>query len=262
MYIQFLLVTIMPAIPESPRPVLLEQLLRRDDLWRGHSRRFTAQPSVDTGHASLNGELLHKGWPLGALVEICQRGFQGEWQLFMPALLALHPGLIVLLNPPAEPFSQALLQAGMDLDRLVVINAPDKTRFLACFTELARTSGCGAILGWQPRDHFTYTEVRKCLLAASEGAGLPILFRPSAVQQQSSPAPLRLFSQVVPDGLEVTVFKQKGVLQRYQPRPLVLPLPPAWQGAPPYHVLDRQPHPDQKRGGVPGTDIVDIRESS
>jgi hypothetical protein len=244
----------MPTIPQAPESGSLEQLLRRGDLWRGHSsHHLAARIAVDTGYAALNSGLLNGGWPLGSLIEVCQQGFQGEWQLFMPALLSGesragesrpgNPGLIVLLNPPAEPFSQALIQAGLDLDRLVIVKATEKAPFLACFTELTRTVACDAVLAWQPRANLTYTELRKCLLSASEGAGLYILFRPSSVQQQSSPASLRLISQVVTGGLEVTVFKQKGMLQRQQARPVVLSRPDEWRGLPPYHGLDQKPHP-------------------
>lgn len=256
----------MPTNPQAPESASLEQLLRRDDIWRGHSRRFTPRVAVATGYAALNAGLLNEGWPLGSLIEVCQRGFQGEWQLFMPAFLSKEsgsnelgsgnsrsgnpdagpPGLIVLLNPPAEPFSQALIQAGLDLDRLVIVEATEKAPFLACFTELARTAACDAVLAWQPKGNLTYTELRKCLLSASDGAGLYVLFRPSSAQQQSSPASLRLFSQAVPGGLEVTVFKQKGMLQRQQARPIVLSRPDEWRGSPPYSLLDQDPVLDQK----------------
>ena len=232
----------MPSSEHYPGPSL-ERLLCRQDIWRGQSRRFKARAGLATGHLELDRELLHGGWPPGALTEICQRSFQGEWRLFTPALLSLKTGWIALLNPPGEPFSQALLQAGLDLDRLVVVEPAEKAHFLACFAELARTSECSALLAWQPGDRFTYTELRKCVLATSANAGLRVMFRPSAAQRQSSPAPLRLFSQNVPEGLELTVFKQKGLLQRRQSRPLVLPLPRSWQEYPPRHSPDRIPLP-------------------
>ncbi len=216
----------------------LEQLLLRDDMWMGHSQRFTTRSAVDTGYEELNAGLLNRGWPLGGLVEICQQGMQGEWQLFIPSLLEL-PGLIVLLNPPADPFCQAFIQAGIDLERLIVVAAPEKNHFIACFIELARAS-VGAVMAWQPKASLSYTELRKCLLAAFEGTGLSVMFRPSTAQQQSSPAGLRLFAQMIPTGLEITVFKQKGHLQMQQPHPIVLPLPEAWQAAPSYHSLNQK----------------------
>lgn len=224
--------------PELPTPMSLEQLLLRDDMWMGHSQRFTTRSAVDTGYEELNAGLLNRGWPLGGLVEICQQGMQGEWQLFIPSLLEL-PGLIVLLNPPADPFCQAFIQAGIDLERLIVVAAPEKNHFIACFIELARAS-VGAVMAWQPKASLSYTELRKCLLAASEGTGLSVMFRPSTAQQQSSPAGLRLFAQMIPTGLEITVFKQKGHLQMQQPHPIVLPLPEAWQAAPSYHSLNQK----------------------
>ncbi|MCK9563405.1 MAG: hypothetical protein M0R02_11890, partial [Bacteroidales bacterium] len=83
----------MPTIPPSPKSISLEEILRRDDTWRGRSHRFDARPALDTGHAALNSALLNEGWPLGSLTEVCQQGYQGEWQLFMPALLSGISGL-------------------------------------------------------------------------------------------------------------------------------------------------------------------------
>lgn len=203
----------------------------------GHSRRFTAGAALETGYENLNASLLNRGWPLESLVEVCQHGMQGEWQLFTPSLLQ-WPGFIVLLNPPAEPFSQAFIQAGIDLERLIVVTATEKNHFIACFVELSRAS-VGALLSWQPNESMTYTELRKCQLASAEGTGLSVMFRPASAQQQSSPATLRVYAQIVPTGLEITVFKQKGHLQTQQNRPIVLPLPDTWQPALPYHALDK-----------------------
>jgi protein ImuA len=222
---------------QKPSPSL-DQLLRRQDIWRGYARHYACEV-VDTGFDTLNQGLLNHGWPLGALIEVCQPGFQGEWQLFSPAIRANREGLLVLLNPPAEPFSQALIQAGIDLDQLVIVRATEKAHFLACFSELTRTADCATILAWQPKEHLSYTELRKCLLASSEGKGLYVLFRPATVQQQSSPATLRLFNRLLPNGLEVTIFKQKGLLPRHQIEPVTLSLPSAWRSCPPHHLLDQ-----------------------
>ena len=225
--------------PETPTTISLEQLLLREDTWLGHSQRFTTRAAVGTGYEALDSGLLNRGWPLSSLIEVCQQGMQGEWQLFTPALLDMS-GLVVLLNPPAAPFSQALIQAGMDLERLIIVAAPEKSHFITCFLELARAN-VDAVLAWQPEDSLSYTELRKCLLATSESTGLSVMFRPRNAQQQSSPAALRLFAQMIPAGLEITVFKQKGHLQIQQPRPIVLPLPQAWKAQLPYQSLTHKP---------------------
>ncbi len=227
--------------PDIAQPVSIEQLLLRGDTWLGHSQRFMQRDAVSSGHVELDKSLLNSGWPLKSLVEVCQAGMQGEWQLFTPALLKMS-GLIALLNPPADPFCQAFIQAGLDLERLIIVNATEKDQFIACFIELAR-AGVDAVVGWQPDENMTYTELRKCALAASEGAGLAVIFRPSDAQQQSSPASLRLFVHQIPTGLEITIFKQKGHLQTQQARPVVIGLPEQWQPALPYHELNRNKVP-------------------
>lgn len=223
---------------ENPAPVSLEQLLQRDDVWLGHSQRVTTRATLETGYEQLNERLLNRGWPLASLVEVCQQSMQGEWQLFTPALLKMS-GVVVLLNPPAVPFSQAFIQAGIDLDRLIVVAAAEKNDFISSFIECARAS-FGMVLAWQPNESMTYTELRKCQLAAADGTGMSVMFRPAFAQQQSSPAPLRVHAQMVPTGLEITLFKQKGHLQTKQSKPIILDLPEKWKPALPYHLLNQK----------------------
>jgi protein ImuA len=226
--------------PARHTDALLEQLLRRGDIWRGQSQSAAPQTALDTGHAPLNEALLHKGWPLATLVEIHQElAGQGEWLLLTPALRRLTAGYTVLLNPPALPFAAGLIQLGLDLDRLLVVQASSKPDFLAGFLELARSPICAALLAWQPKHNLSYTELRKCLLAANESRGLRLLFRPARVQQQSSPAVLRLATKLHSRALELHIFKQKGWLGAAASRPLQLPLPETWMPLAPYGQLDQ-----------------------
>lgn len=227
--------------PELPSPISIEQLLLRGDLWTGAPDTALSGGNrlvIGAGFDELDKVLLNQGWPLGCIIEICQQKMQAEWQLFTPALHELS-GLIVLLNPPQTPFCQALIQAGIDLERLVVVATSDKSHFIASFIELARAS-VGAIMAWQPNQNLSYTELRKCTLAAAEGNGLCVMFRPSATQQQSSPAALRIFARLASAGLELTIFKQKGFLQTHQPRPIFIALPTSWQPAVPYSSLNQK----------------------
>ncbi|RYY74741.1 MAG: diguanylate cyclase [Gammaproteobacteria bacterium] len=215
----------------------LEQLLHRSDIWRGDSRNFVARTSVDSGFPALNTVLLNEGWPTQALIEICQKGLhQQEWLLFSKVLTKTE-GYIVLLNPPAMPFCQALIQAGIDLDRVIVVQVTNKADFLASFVELARTESCEVLLAWQPKQSLTYTELRKCLLASNENTGLCVLIRPEAAYQQASPATLRLLIEIRSTDLYVQIFKQKGYLQHSEP--VSVSLPKAWKGFLPYHLLDQ-----------------------
>lgn len=228
--------------PTSTNRVILEQLLRRGDVWRGQSQRFVAQTTLDTGHSSLNEALLNKGWPLASLVEVCQPSVYGqsEWLLAAPALRNLSAGYTVLLNPPAMPFAPGLIQLGIDLDRLLIVQADKKADFLAAFVELARAEICVALLAWQPKQNLSYTELRKCLLASADGRGLAMLFRPATVRSQSSPASLRLFTQLNSQFLQIDIFKQKGWLGKDAAQTVHLPLPDIWMPVAAHAQLDQE----------------------
>lgn len=225
-----------PQNTDTPSSLALAQLLRRSDVWRGYSQQSVPRAALDTGYVALNGAFLHGGWPLGCLIEVCQQS-HSEWQLLTPALRGTHTGYIVLLNPPSTPFAQGFIQAGIDLDRVLVVQAEQKADFLASFTELARAQACEAILAWQPKQALSYTELRKCLLAAADGCGLYVLFRDESNQKQSSPAVLRLSTNLQSVDLQVRIFKQKGLLQKHSTQPISLPLPAPWQGLLPRNQL-------------------------
>lgn len=232
---------LIPTNPNAPASDVqsLEQLLCRGDIWRGQSHQTPVRVVVDTGFVPLNERLAGGGWPVASLIEVCQRTTNhAEWQLLMPALLNSQRGLVVLLNPPANPFAQALLKAGMDLERLLIVKVKDKTDFLASFIELARSDACDAVMAWQPQQSLSYTELRKCALAATEGFGIYAMFRPEAVRDQSSPAVLRLSLQLELDQLCVSIFKQKGELTTDKGA-IYLPLPAAWKGLLPHSQLDQ-----------------------
>ena len=253
----------MPLVPpDTMTTPSLEQLLCREDIWRGRSYQAAARVVVDTGYAQLNERLTGLGWPAASLIEVCQRpASHGEWQLLLPALSRAHTnththastntdgGLLVLLNPPVNPFAQALIKAGIDLERVLIVEAKDKAGFLASFIELARSDACDAVMAWQPQQALSYTELRKCALASTEGQGIYVLFRPDAVCDQSSPAVLRLRLEWQAQQLSVRIFKQKGELVANNDA-IELPLPAAWKGLLPHPQLDQQGKPKPKVASV------------
>ena len=237
--------------PVSGTPSLAE-LLRRNDIWRGQSQRFSRQSALDTGYSALNAALLNQGWPLKSLIEVCQASLgNGEWQLLWPLLRQLAGGYVVLLNPPCLPFAQSLMQAGVDLDRLLVVNTSRKADFLASFIELSRSSACEVLLAWQPQQALSYTELRKCLLATAEGSGVYFLWRPVSARQQSSPASLRLGLEIKAQALHIHIFKQRGLLQQQPEHAISLPLPDAWQGH--WSLADTAPHLGVATAAAPAT---------
>lgn len=248
--------------PSDSSDPSLEQLLNRADIWRGDARIVAPQLALDSGYAELNAALLNGGWPRCNLVEVCQKGFnQLEWFLLSPALKAAD-GYIVLLNPPLMPFAQALIQAGIDLDQIIIVQVDNKADFLASFVELARSESCAVLLAWQQQHNLSYTELRKCLLATNEGAALCVMFRPEHAQQQSSPASLRLQSEITANHVQLKIFKQKGVLQQALSQAIKLPVPTLWKALLPYHLLDQTLLPgksDTSKAGRKSASILPLR---
>lgn len=263
---------------QQPAPDL-EQLLLRSDIWRGTKAVVRDINGQDTGYPALNDYLVQQGWPQASLIEInLPETGHGEWLLLAPALCNNPQGLQILINPPALPFAQGLIQDGVDLDRLLIINAPAKNDFLAAFVEIARAKACSHLLAWQPSQTLNYTEIRKCVLASNEGSGVYWLLRNSRNTPQHSPAHLRLRTRIRAsylhadrlsadrlnaDHLEVIITKQKGGDQSLLNKPLELPLPREWMGYQPHANLgtlpDTRPHSHSTKPGKMANKIPQLR---
>jgi protein ImuA len=223
----------------TDEPADLQQLLcRRSDVWRGLAQAHCINPSIPTGHGQLDEALLNAGWPKHSLIEICQGRGHAEWQLLRPLLAQTTTGHIALINPPTRPFPPALIQMGIDLDRLIIVEASQKADWMMAVLQLARTEAFTVVIGWQPKQGLSYTELRKCQLASAESQGLLFLFRPDSVLQQSSPASLRMSVTVEAEHLGVTVVKQRGMLAAATVK-VRLPLPRIWLGGFLYHKLNQ-----------------------
>ena len=214
--------------PQHAQPNSLEQLLRRNDIWRGDSGRFTSQKSQSTGYGNLDTILLNQGWPLGRLVEVCQPIMSySEWLLVGPTLKNQPPKNIVLLNPPALPFAQGLIQKQLDLNHIFVVQTENKAHFLKSFVELARTKSCTSLLAWQPKQRLSYTDLRKCSLACADNESLTFLFRIQLNKSHTSPAPLRISTLLKNNHLTVEIIKQKGILNTVK-HTVSIALPEYW----------------------------------
>lgn len=233
----------------------LAALLRRGDIWRGHSQSFIRQNGVDTGFENLNKALLHKGWPEACLIEYIQSDSTATWVLMLHAakqVLRNSQGLMVMLNPPEMPYAPALLQMGLSTKQLIVVNTPSKSDFIACFVELSRAEACQVLLAWPPVQALSYAELRKCQLAATNQSGLYCLFRSPFALRSSSPAALRVQLELRADSLYITVLKQRGYLAE---RSLYVPLPDHWFPEPAYVDLES----DSVNSGLKNTPACEQR---
>jgi len=188
----------------------LEQILQRHPVWRGAALGRISE-TISTGYAALDRQLPGGGWPAGALTEVLglQEGI-GELQLVLPALAALSAAgkRVVWLAPPHLPYAPALAAAGVDLAHLAVVRAPGRRDALWAAEQVLRAGPCHALLGWFR--HARYEELRRLAVAAEASRAFVVLFRPSAVANEPSPAGLRLALEPVGEELAVKILKRRG----------------------------------------------------
>jgi hypothetical protein len=181
-------------------------------LWRGDAMGSYRTRGRSTGYAELDKELPGGGWPPSVLTELLwgQQG-SGEIRLLIPALQALTTGgeTIVMLGSPHRFCAPALAQAGVDVRQLLQVQAEKPADRLWAAEQILKSASCGALLCWLPQvkpDH-----LRRLQLAAGNSEGMIFVFRPAAVQSESSPAPLRLLCQPASDGrIVVDIVKRRG----------------------------------------------------
>ena len=217
----------------------LTDILQRQTVWRGADASISlAEPALPTGYAGLDAELPGGGWPAGGLAEVlCHTEGIGELQVVLPALAALTAAghRVAWLAPPHLPYAPALRAAGVRLEQLTVIRAPGRRDALWAAEQALRARSFHALLLWLPRA--SYPELRRLAVAAQEGPGFALAFRPPEAACESSPAVLRLSLEAGEGQLAVHIMKRRGL-------PLAAPFPvpierPACKG--PARALGRAP---------------------
>lgn len=186
--------TIMNA-STHPSPELAA-LLGSGKLWRGQeSARVRAEP---TGHARLDAWLPGGGWPQAALSEVLHaEPGTGELGLVLPLLAQLtqRQQHVAFVNPPLVPYAPGLLQRGVSLDHVLVVQpqasgAGDQHSESLWASEQLLRSGYAAVLVWA--DAASPQALRRLQLAAEETGGQALLFRSLKRASEFSPAALRL----------------------------------------------------------------------
>lgn len=199
-----------------------------DSVWRANQMGASRTKAVPSGYHCLDKELPSGGWPASMLIELLlsQNGI-GELRLLAPALAALTQAgkSVILLAPPHIPFAPALAELGLDLQHVLLIQTDKPMDRIWAVEQTLKSASFGALLCWLPQarpDH-----LRRLQLAASGGEGLCFVFRPAAMQRESSPAPLRLVCRAASNGgIAVDIVKRRGPVFG---KPILLPLmvPPA-----------------------------------
>jgi hypothetical protein len=130
--------------------------------------------------------------------------------LLAPALsqLAQAGRCIAWIAPPYLPYAPALVQQGLPLNRVLIVQTRGVQESLWAAEQALRCPAFGAVLSW-PAD-ITDKNVRRLQLAAEAGGSLGILYRPPEAAQEHSPAALRLRLRPTQNGLTVEIHKCRG----------------------------------------------------
>jgi protein ImuA len=178
-------------------------------LWRGAQLARAQGRVVETGYPVLARELPGGGWPTGALIDliVTQSGV-GELRLLVPALAALAPRPVVLLQPPQTPNDLGLSHIGLALERIMLLRGPKSADVFWSAEQILRAGTCGALIFWT--QYVQASSLRRLHLAAQSSESLFVMVRPIATAQDASPAVLRLALRPSSDGLTVDVVKRRA----------------------------------------------------
>jgi hypothetical protein len=183
-----------------------------------------SRPVWSTGNPSLDTRLPGGGWPTASLVEVLiDATGLGEVQLFLPALVQSQQRIagsdvpwLVWIAPPYEPYAPALAQAGIGLDRLLIVRPVTATEALWAAEQALSSGVCAAVLLWLKGSDDRW--LRRLKLAAEAGGALGVLFRPERHRFESSPASLRLLMTQGRSSTHLELIKVQGG----QPGPIAL----------------------------------------
>jgi cell division inhibitor SulA len=181
-----------PSNKSADQP--LDSLLQSAGLWRASSIDCHVKTNCSSGFSQLDQELPGSGWPSDGITEILhdQSGI-GEFRLLGPALARLSQSQnrwLHLVSPPYIPYPPALLQAGIDLTRIIVSQPKTLKDYLWVLEKSLSSQSCSAVIAWPAKIH--NKQIRRLQLASKEGNCWGILFRSEKMSADSSPAELRI----------------------------------------------------------------------
>lgn len=181
-------------------------------LWRASQLAASHRATISTGWAGLNQQLPGKGWPCGAITELClpQPGV-GELRLLRPALAQCPPKQqIVLINCPFMPNAQCWANWSLLHNHpLLWVNSQSLPDILWAAEQTLRHDACAALLCWLPKG-VSSKQLRRLGIAAQGTQALCFLLNHVNQLQQPSPAPLRIGVHPAPQGLQLHIAKRQG----------------------------------------------------
>ncbi|KJY94838.1 hypothetical protein [Pseudoalteromonas ruthenica] len=159
-----------------------------------------------TGFSELDA-LLQGGWPDAGVISVFSQPAIGEFRLLQALLSAQQSGLIILINPPAEPCAHWLAQLQIASERVVILRPKSDSEALWAAEQCARSSSCALIWLWQ--EGLSFTQVRRFNLACQQSQAVLVLLSYST-QPYSLPVQLSVHILPTDSGLTVRLLRQQG----------------------------------------------------
>jgi len=191
----------------------IAQLVQMPGVWRGGELEQVIHEVVPTGHARLDAELPGGGWPMGTLSEVLHDGVGiGEVSFLAGALARAAEGsrMIAWINATHLPYAPALAQAGIPLERCLVVRPADREDALWAAEQSLKSGACGAVLLWMERFAEEYAWLRRLQMAAESGRAMAVLFRSTAAERHSTPSHLRVVAMSEHAQLTIRIPKRRG----------------------------------------------------
>lgn len=184
-------------------------------VWRAGEFEQAPLTTLPTGHAALDSELPGGGWPTGTLSEVLHDGVGiGEVKLLAQSLARASKDerLVAWVDPPHLPYAPALAQAGVALERCLVVRPRTHEDALWAAEQALRSGACGAVLFWPERQARTvdYAWMRRLQMAAEAGKAMAVLFRSTAASSLPTPAHLRVVLAKEEGHLKIRIPKRRG----------------------------------------------------
>ena len=208
-------------------------------VWRARDLHAPDSQRQASGFADLDS-LLHGGWPLAGMVELCcGTSGMGELRCLLPLLsqqVAVNKdtdSLQIWINPPDSINAQALAQANLDLSRLLIVRCQNPKDALWA-AEQSLNSGCTQwVLLWAKQ--MKTSQAKRLQWAAKDNQAL-LFWLNQQTQPDPSTLPIsaRLALSPHSQGVHIQVHKLQG---QWPAAPVTINLHDMWPmlHSPPLH---------------------------
>ena len=148
----------------------LATLLQHPSIWQANEQQLrgssNANEAVPSGYTELDNKLHMGGWPCSGSTELFSDQFGiGELSLLIPALNALSQRntkrCTALVAPPHTPNAPALVRQGVDVQRVLVVQAYSLADKLWISEQLLRSGHFSAVISWLDEHKLSYAQLRK-----------------------------------------------------------------------------------------------------